>query len=61
MKKLAEFKVNNGDAREKVCYGLIVAGYVVEVEERKKRPYSVGSINHWVVVYQNPNKKDREE
>lgn len=60
MNKLAEFLVNPWQAREKVCSGLIEAGYVVEVEQRTKRPYSHNSHNFYIIVYENLGKRDKE-
>ena len=60
MKKLVELLVNTYTSREKICSGLIEAGYVVEVETRTKRPFSHGERNFYIIVYENPDKKDKE-
>ena len=61
MKKLIELLVNTGSSREKICSGLIEAGYVVEVESRTKRPYVTRDQNRYIIIYENTNKKEKEE
>ena len=61
MKKLRELLVNNYASREKICSGLIESGYVVEVEKRTKRPYVLNEHNFYVIIYENPKKKEKEE
>jgi len=57
MKKLVKLFVNNYDSREKICSGLIEAGYVVEVKTRP-RPSEYLSKDYYIIVYKNPNKKE---
>ena len=61
MKKIVEILVNTNCSREKICSGLIEAGYVVEVETRTKRPYVLDKNNFYIIVYENPDKKEKEE